>query len=124
MLSRLNALLFLAEPVFRAAVQHATLEVEAVVVHRLAQDGRCRPFGIEVGIAAGEGGQDFRGTPPAALAVLWLAEGLVDHLHQIDCTLVRHILLYQGLYLVIVQPEALTLVIGANPLGPPAAATD
>ena len=108
---------FLAEPVFRAAVQHATLEVEAVVVHRLTQDGGCRPFGIEVGIAAGEGGQDFRGTPPAALAVLWLAEGLVDHLHQIDCTLVRHILLYQGLYLVILQPEPLSTIKQMQGLG-------
>ena len=32
---------------------------ETVVVHRLAQDGGCRPFGIEVGIAAGESRKDL-----------------------------------------------------------------
>ena len=51
--------LFLAEPVFRTAVHHAMLEAEAEVVHRLAQYGRSGPLGIEIGIAAGEGGQYF-----------------------------------------------------------------
>ena len=32
-------------------------EAEAEVVHRLAQHGRCRLLGIEVGIAAGENRQ-------------------------------------------------------------------
>ena len=59
-------------------------ETETVVVHRLAKDGGCRPFGIEVGIAAGEGVEYLRRSPPASLTVLRLTEGLVDHLHQVD----------------------------------------
>ena len=47
--------LFLAEPVFRTAVHHTVLKTEAEVVHRLAQYRRRGPFGIEIGIAAGEG---------------------------------------------------------------------
>jgi len=42
----------LAEPVLRTAIHHAVAEVEAVVVHRLAQHGRRGPLGIEVGVTA------------------------------------------------------------------------
>ena len=93
------------------------LEAETVVIHRLAQDGRCRPFGIEVGIAAGKGRKDLRGSPPTALAVFRLAEGLVDHLHQIDGPLVWHVLFYQRLYLVILQPEPLSTIKQMQGLG-------
>ena len=86
------------------------MEAEAIIVHRLTQYDGCGPFGIEVGIAAGEGGENLCGSPPAALAVLRLAEGLVDHLHQIDGSLIRHVLLNQRLYLVVVQPESLPLI--------------
>ena len=109
--------LFLTEPVFRTAVHHAVAEAETVVVHRLAQDGGRRPFRIKVGIAAGKGRKDLRGSPPTALAVFRLAEGLVDHLHQIDGTLVRHVLLYQRLYLVIFQPEPLSTIKQMQGLG-------
>ena len=86
------------------------LEVEAVVVHRLAQRGGCGSFGIEVGIAAGKSRKNLCGSPPSALTVLRLTEGVVDHLHQIDGPLVRHVLLNQRLYLVILQPESRTLI--------------
>ena len=77
-------------------------ETEAEVVHRLAQHGGGGPLGIEVGITTGEGVEYFRRSPPAPFAVLRLAEGLVDHLHQVYRSLIRHILLNQRLYLVIV----------------------
>ena len=101
---------FLAEPVFRTAVHHTVFETEAEVVHRLAQYCWRGPLGIEVGIAAGEGRQYLCGSPPASLAVFRLAEGLINHFHQIDGALIRHILLNQRLYLVILQPESLTLI--------------
>ena len=86
------------------------LEAETIVIHRFAQDGGCRPFRIEVGIAAGKGVEYLRRSPPASLTVLRLTEGLVDHLHQVDRPLIRHVLLYQRLYLVILQPETLTFI--------------
>ena len=93
----LSRILFLAEPVFWTAIDHAVAEAETVVVHRLAQDGGRRPFRIEVGIAAGKSLKHLWGPPPAALVVLRLAEGLVDHLHQIDGPLVWHVLFNQRL---------------------------
>ena len=93
------------------------LEAETIIIHRLAQDGGCRPFRIEVGIAAGKGRKDLRGSPPTALAVFRLAEGLIDHLHQIDGTLVRHVLLNQRLYLVIFQPEPFPIIKQMQGLG-------
>ena len=78
------------------------LESELEVVHGLAQYGWRCSLGIEIGIASSKEGQDFRRSPPAALTVFRLAEGLVDHLHQINGTLVRHVLLNQRLYLVII----------------------
>ena len=93
------------------------LEAETIIIHRLAQDSGCRPFRIEVGIAAGKSLKNLWGPPPAALAVFRLAEGLVDHLHQIDGPLVWHVLFYQRLYLVILQPEPLSTIKQMQGLG-------
>ena len=93
------------------------LEAETIVIHRLAQDSGRRPFRIEVGIAAGNGRKDLRGSPPTALAVLGLAEGLINHLHQIDGALVWHVLLNQRLYLVIFQPEPFPIIKQMQGLG-------
>ncbi len=68
---------------------------EAEVVHRLAQYGWCSPLGIEVGIAVSEGRWYPCGSPPAVFVVFGLAEGLIDHLHQVDGALIGHVLLNQ-----------------------------
>ena len=104
------ARLFLAEPVFRQAVHQTVLEAETEVIHRLTQHGWCGPLGIEIGITAGECGENLCGSPPSALAVFRLAECLVYHLHQVDGTLIGHILLNQHLNLVVLQPEPLTFI--------------
>ena len=84
--------------------------LKPIRIHRLAQDSGRRPFRIKVGIAAGKSRKNLRGSPPATFAVLRLAEGLVDHLHQIDGPLIRHILFNQHLYLVILQPEPFSTI--------------
>ena len=77
------------------------LETEAEVVHRLAQHSRRGPLGIEIGITVGKGREYLCGPPPATLAVLGFAEGLIDNIHQVNRALIGHVLLNQRLYLVV-----------------------
>ena len=66
---------------------------------------------VEVGIATGQCLADVAKTPPTAqLFFLGTTEGLPYHLHQVVQLLERFILLYQHLYLIVVQPEALAFI--------------
>ena len=93
------------------------LESELEVVHGLTQYGWRCSLGVEIGIAPSKEGQNFRRSPPASLVVLGFAKRLVNHLHQIDRSLIGHIFLNQRLYLVVVQPESFTAIEQMQGLG-------
>ena len=92
-------------------------EVELHVVEGVA-DFLERGLRIEVGIARGEQGADITQTPPLALLIIiGAAERLANHLHQIVQMLIRLVFLNQRGNLIVIQPEALTLIKEVKCLG-------
>ena len=82
-------------------------KTESIAVYRPSKFMGSHPLLIEIGITAGESRQDICDSPPSALALLWLAEGLGNHLLQCYSPLIRLVLLQELLYLIIVKPETL-----------------
>ena len=94
----------------------AALEVELVVVQGVAQFDE-GGVGVVVGITLRETLADVAQGPPLAFALLGLAEGLADHLHQVVHALIRLVFLDEHLDLIVFQPVALTVIKEVKSLG-------